>query len=194
MSILLWLAPIVKEMLFSLPFRLLHSPSCVKTRTRLGCSRQESQCFSCFHCSVMYIISRVCSTAKGINLVITTTVQLFFFCQAHLSYQIKDLRLKLSGKRKWKLTEKQMLQHYIFQLYTVLRTASCSRKTAYFYVTHWSSVQCHSITTSGFPPLSALFAIATSYAHLLTFSALWKQLLLREYASFSVCLQALHTS
>lgn len=86
-----------------------------------------------------------------------------------------------------------MLQHYIFQVYTVLYMASCNRKTAYFNVTRWSLVQCHCIT-SAFPSLSALFAAATSDVYFLTFSALCKQLLLRENAQFSVCLHALNTS
>lgn len=71
MSILLWLAPTVKEgyNLF-LPFGLALVtciPSSIKKRKWLECSRQKSNCFLCFHCSVLCKISGVSFIAEGVD-------------------------------------------------------------------------------------------------------------------------------
>lgn len=121
---------------------------------------------------MLYKISGVSFIAEGIDLEIVTALQPFFSHQAHQSYQTEDLRLQLSEEENEALTEKQMLQHYTFQVYTGLCMASCKRKAAHFNMTHCSWVRCHCITTSAFPPLSAVFATATSYTYLLTLCSL----------------------
>lgn len=78
-----------------LPFSIL----CEK-RWQLGCSRQKRECFSCFHCSVLYILSEVSLIAKGMYLEAVTTLQPFLLSSTS---ELSNKRFEITvWERIWK--------------------------------------------------------------------------------------------